>query len=1362
MYIFVQNHLKMKRLLWLYFYLFLFINTGAQKQDFNFTRVSPPGGLNFQHIHSLTQDAEGNIWMGSNQGIYKYNPIGFQRFNHDPNNPKSLRNDIVNQLLIDQNNKLWVATNSGIDLFNKRDQSFIHFNYANEDREIQNHSVQSFAFDKDQRFWIIDDMGLGCLDTLTRKIKYVSANHLKSRPHLIYFDKTGLGWVGTFEGSVYKFNPQKKTLVKIIEGPGSYPHTIFIENDKIYVGYQSHGASVFSNTGELIKKFEYKKEKKWDLKNTSVRTIIRDNNQNLWIGAYSGLFMEEDGDLIRINSKYHHTVLNKSIYSIFKDRSGKLWFGAWSGGLFYLNEHGNDFKNYHYSKTKQSISDNTISSFIELNDGSLLVGTEVGGLNKFDPVKETFESIEINEELKPVNIKTLARDKNNTIWVGTFREKLWYKKIGENKFTQIRTSNFPGFPETVEHVYAVEPCAKGVWIGTFGNGVFFYNYSTETISALADMTESKNLDHLQHVRSLYYDSNDNLWIGSNFGISRVKLNSEYKGIVDFSSQLGTVYFINEINTGEIYVGTKAIGIRAFRTTKDSVVLLDSVSLFSGKDVYGFIQDQDKNLWVTTNSGIYLYDKRNNSIRMFNEVDGIQGNQFNPQAIFQNSQGNLFFGGTNGFTVVNPRNVKINPRPPKSMITKIIVNNKREIFPLYNPAISSYEPLEFSPNENSFNLEFSCDNYLLPQKNHYKYRLAGMYEEWISNETNNNAVFTNIPPGEYIFEVKAANNDGIWSDHTATISIKIPPPWWKSSPAFAIYLAIFIAISWLIYKARKERINLKKAILIERIKHEHEEHLHESKLRFFTNISHEIRTPLTLIAGSLSSVFEDYENLTSRTADKLKVIQRNTDRLLALINQLLDFRKLENGAKSLMLTQFYFGQFIQNCFNYFVEEAKEKNVLYQMKLEKDFLIEADEEKLDKVFVNLLSNSFKYTPKSGKISVIIDEGAYFPGAKYGDPLKLGELLSKDLLQISIIDTGTGISSKHISDIFERFEKGAGQEWGSGLGLSICKEFILLHQGEILISSKPGSGTCISVRLPLKQSIKKVPNNTQLTNSAANSSDFFSDPIKPVISAKNDGTKYKILIVDDNEEMLQFLSSILTPHYQIKICSDGKQALSLIQEHNYDLVLSDVMMPETNGFELCSKIKSEEETSHIPVVLLTALSSENSHLNGLSKGADDYITKPFKNNLLISRIGNLLKQREDLKNSFEYRFLNNNKEMIFREKTPENFFLKKVTDIIEENLTNSEFGVESLSKEIGMSRGNLHRKMKQLTNRGPNEYIRMIKLKKAADLLKSGEYNVEEIVFKLGFNSSSYFIKCFKSVYNETPKQFMTSQMVKGKEI
>lgn len=1350
----------MKRQISLLVCLILIINCTAQKQGLNFTRVSPAGGLNFQHVNSLTQDAEGNIWMGSNQGVYKYNTLGFNRFHHNPEDTASLRHDIVNQLLIDQNNKLWVATNSGIDLFDYRNQSFIHFNYKYKDQEIQNHSVHSLAFDNNQEFWIVDATGIGRLDTISREIDYIDIEHLESTPDLIHFDKNGIGWLGTNEGTIYKLNPQKEALIKLIEGPGSFPHTIHVEDEKIYVGYQSHGAFVYSQKGEIIKKYEYAKDKNWDVKNGNVRAIFRDNSQNLWIGAYSGLFQEENDELTRINSNYHHTELNKSIYSIFQDRSGKLWFGSWSGGLFTLSKHGNNFQNYHYTKSEQSISDNTISSFVEFKDGSMLVGTEVGGLNKFNPDNGTFETIDIGEDLNPINIKTLAIDKNGTIWVGTFRHKLWYKNKGSNKYIQVNNENFPGFPGTVENIYALEPCSDGVWIGTFGNGVYFYEYATESFSALVDILETENLSHLNYVRSLHYDSDNNLWIGNNNGISRIKLDSKNGSNEDFTLPLSPVYYIDEIKKGEIWIGTKAMGIHTFYSTRETVKKTDNGSPFSGQDVYGFIQDHEKNLWVTTNTGLYLYNPKLNKIRMFNEVDGIQGNQFNPQAIYKNSSGNLFFGGTNGFTVINPRDINMNPRPPKSIINRIVINNEHEVFPTFNPQTSSYEFLEFKHHENALNIEFSCDNYLLPRKNQYKYRLVGMYDKWINNETNNNAVFTNIPPGEYVFEVKAANNDGIWSNSATAIPIKIKFPWWQSVPAFLFYFAILATISWIIYKARRERITLKRAILIEKIKHEHEEYLHEAKLKFFTNISHEIRTPLTLIAGSINAIIAHHETLTDKTAEKLKLIQRNTVRLLALINQLLDFRKMENDNKTLMLTQFHVSQFIDNCFNYFVEEANEKGLRYDLKLEKDFLVEADEEKLDKVFVNLLSNAFKYTKKDGEVNVMVDDGSRYPGEILGEPLKIGELQTDDFLQVSIIDSGAGISNELLSRIFERFEKGNGLEWGSGIGLAICKEFTLLHHGEILISSEPGKGTCISVRIPLKQQNKETINQTQVKNEQIKPKEMSSDATTPVIHEKKDGDSYKILIIDDNEEMLQFLNTILSPYYITKECSNPKEALSILRKDNYDLVLSDVMMPETDGFELCNKIKSEIEISHIPVVLLTALSSENNQINGLSTGADDYIVKPFNNNILISRIGNLLKQREDLKHSFEYRFINNNGELFFQENNPENYFLKKITDIIESNLTNTELGVESLSRDIGMSRGNLHRKLKKLTNYGPNEYIRMIKLKKAADLLKSGDYNIEEIVFKLGFNSSSYFIKCFKSMYDETPKQFMKSRMLTKK--
>ncbi len=1339
----------MKKLIVCYLYILISFCTQAQVEDIHFTRVSPPGGLNFQHIHNITQDKEGNIWMGSNQGLYRYNSSGFIRYHHNPTDEGSLCNDIVNQLLVDKHNRLWVASASGLDIFNNTQQNFIHFNYSFGGHEIANRPIYSIGVDGHDNLWIADSRGLGKMNTLEHEVTYVDSEVFDTVPYLIYFDKENKGWIGTNSGSIYQFDPSAKKARKVIEGPGSNPRVIHVENDKIYVGYQSHGVRLYSEDGQLMRHFEYTREPKWNIKDVSVRSILRDNNQNLWIATYSGLFIEKNGELHRINSENHEVIPNKSFYSAYQDKDGGLWFGTWSGGLIYYNPAANNFNHFKHTPISSSLSDNIISSFVELNDGSMYIGTEVGGLNRYWPSTGNFEVIKLDDTQDVINIKALSMDKNGTVWVGTYRHKLWYKKKGSDVFTQMNEKNHPGFPSQIEHVYAMAPCSKGIWIGTFGNGVFFYDFASDSFTSFDNMNVSEEIQNTRFVRTLYVDSVDCLWVGSNSGVSRFcpgKVAQTWHET--FHDPLGNVYYINQMDKNTVWVGAKATGIHRYNFNTNSIVHLGTDSLFLGKDVYGFVADQDNNDWISTNTGLYFYDTPNNILRQFNEIDGIQGNQFNPQAIFKDHKNKLYFGGTNGFTVVDPGNLKTNLRRPKVILNWLSVNNKQKLYPEFNVLKNNYEPLKFGYNKTSFRVNFAADNYLLPGKNRYKYRLVGIYDEWIDNETDNQAVFTSIPSGNYVFEVIAANNDGIWNQTPTALPISIELPWWRTTIAYLLYLVVLAAISRAIFAARRDRLALKKSLLVLKIKQEQEDQLHEAKLKFFTNISHEMRTPLTLISGPLNSVINK-EQLSDNAFKKLKLIQQNTNRLLTLMNQVLDFRKLEKGTLKLNLSPINLRKLLEQCFGFFAEEANEKNIQYSLSQDKDIVVEADREKLDKIFINLLSNAFKNVKQGDSIDIKVSIGSAVETLNYLHQVKLGNLPQDEYVQISIIDSGAGFDQRMKSNLFKRFEKGYGNEIGTGIGLSICKDYVLAHHGQITASSTSGEGACFTVVMPLKQNQAISTEQPTLQHDEIMGAESM-ETTQPLVHKNEVGEPYRILVVEDNDEMRSFLKDILSPYYFVDESPDGAQAINQLHNNDYDLVLSDVMMPEIDGLDLCNKIKSSIELSHIPVVLLTALSSDANEIKGLSTGADDYITKPFSENLLISRLSNLLKQREDLKLAFQKTFLNDN--TLQPQRNMENYFLDKVSDIINENVANANFSVESLSSEVGMSRGHLHRKLKQLTNYSPNEYIRVVRLKNAAELLKSGNYNVEEIVFMVGFNSPSYFTKCFKEIYGQTPKQFM----------
>ncbi len=1343
----------MKKIVFIFFVHFVIsIGLFAQSPDYKFRRVSPSGGVTFKAVHQITQDGYGYMWFATtDQGIIRYDSKELQQFRHNTEDSTSLISNDVSRLLIDNNNKLWVATQDGLDVFIRSKNIFKHFKYRTEDGQPTENFIHYISKDQNGNIWIVDETGVGKLDTIKHILHRLKIDSSLESPGIVYFDAFQRGWVGTFNGSIYSIDLKSHSLSKFIDSPGSRVNTIYADKNELYIGYLEHGAKKYNLKGDLIKQYQYGQDSKYSLQNEKIRSIIKGTDGRLWIGAYRGLFVESEGNLFKISSDIYPEIPHNSTYSIYEDHNNNLWFGTWSGGIFYMNPSDNNFIHYKHDNTLTSISNNMVSSFAEMTDGRIAVGTESGGLNMFNPDDGKFEKISINKYGENnFNIKSLCIDNKGGLWVGTFNKQLWYKPSDQDYYTHFPQGLEDGKHISSRSVYSLCPCDSGVWIGGSRNSVDFYDFKTKKISHL----KSKYFNSISpdnYIRSLYVDSYNNLWIGNQDGI--LKINRRTGNQVYFSTlepanrrlSSSTIYYIYEVGEN-IWLGTKSGGINIIHNQSDSVSWFDANGLLTGRDVYGFVEDQEKRIWITSNEGIVLYNPNINTYRRFTVQDGIQGNIFNPKAIFKDSKNRMYFGGTNGLTLVNPKKIKLNSRIPNIILNNIIINNKEEISLLSDNGVNIAKNLKLRPFENSIRFEFTADNYLLPGKNQFKYRLLNIYDEWIDAGNDGIATFTNLPSGEYIFEIKACNNDGIWNNLPTRIFIHIATPWYRTIIAYIIYYLIFMVIVFLVTHEIRNRQQLKKSVIIEKIQREHEEQLHEMKLKFFTNISHEFRTPLTLISGPVKKLLGSV-NIDNDEKSMLNIIERNSARLLNLINQIMDLRKIEKGQDKLFISSIDLIGFTRQLFSNFTEEASRRNINFIFHHDKKQLFfEGDKEKLDKIIFNLLSNAFKYTPDKGNIEVRISDPSD-TRPMFSNQLKFGELSSHDFYEISVRDSGQGIDSEDLLQVFNRFGQGKSKiKTGTGIGLSLVKEYTLLHQGEVIAQSSPGKGTRINICLPRKQTAQRLLSETvQEVKKPALSNTV----IEPKIVDANILKGAKIMVVEDNSDLRLYITEVLKPYYQIVTAPNGVEALKLLKSFPVNLIVSDVMMPEMDGIELCSILKSQLETSHIPVILLTALSSTENRVTGLQQGADAYISKPFEDVLLITMVNNLLTQRKLLKENYKDSLIEGQATDIG---SLDNYFLDNITKKIHANLDDELFSVEDLANELGIHRSQLHRKLKQLTNFSTSEYIRVIRLKNASELLKSDEYTIDEIASMSGFNSHSYFTKCFKKFYGVSPKQYM----------
>ncbi|PCH77821.1 MAG: hypothetical protein COB98_02285 [Flavobacteriaceae bacterium] len=1320
----------------------------AQSNNYIFKRISEEEGLTPGAIGKITQDGYGNIWLGTNYGLIRYDSKKFKRFTHIPGDKQSIIHNVVKDIAIDKQNLIWVLTRVGLCYFNHTTQTFTEFKVKTIHGKISIINIQSINIDKNGNIWLLGNDIFGIVNKETQKFTVLKTLE-NEIPRSIYCDENGIIWMGTLNGSLYKINPELFSSSRIVKGSGIKAEKIFSKNNHLWVSYGKNGLKHYSGEGKLLNTYTFNKGNKGGGKSEAIRKITIDKTGKLWVATYGGLYLKENDSFRYFNPEIYTGLFNATIYDIFQDKEGGLWVGTWSGGLSYYHPDNNEFGSYSKS-TSKTISSNVVSSFAQDKTGFIYIGTETGGLNLFDKKKGTFQKVNFSGLDNITSIKTQCFDKFGGHWIGTFESGLWYKPPGKLLYKNFTSGLEDGNHVSHCEIYTLFPVPSGIWIGTNGGGINFYDFKTQKINFYKPSFGNKdNLNRL-FVRALCVDSDSFLWIGTIGGIHRISLETGKEHLFFASPQLPNlmdyIYSISELSNGQVWIGTRGSGIGIFNKKDNTISHFDADGLIKGKNVYSIIDDKNGNLWIAVCEALIFYNPTTRENHMFTANDGLQKNWFNPQAVYKDDQHNLYFGGSNGFSVIFPDKIKKNTRPPEVTINKITINNNIEKYPYFR-ANKQDNKLELAFGENTIKIDFTSDNFLLPKKNKYKYRLVNYFNKWIETDQETSAFFVNLPWGNYTFEVLTCNNDGVWSEGPLRFNLIVLKPLYASNMALSGYFLLLTIISIIIFRVIRMRSSLKNQVFIERIQRKQEKDLNMMKLKFFTNISHEFRTPLSLISGPIKNLGKS-SNLSEQQSELVDVIWRNTKRLLALVNQVIDLRKIDQHDEKLKPKKTDIVSFVRERTFHFSNQAKEMQISFEQDYSNSIIeIEIDNDMVDKIVFNLLSNAFKYTPKNGFIKTGIYIGEPPADFVFTNQISFGEQPKTDFISICVTDNGLGIDKHDMIKIFNRFEQGKiTSRESSGIGLAICHDYSLLHNGQIEAQSNVGNGSRFIVRLPLKQAVTKDISMSQKPYTQHET----EANISIIDKEKTTGDLHKkhVLVVDDNADFRNYLEIILSEHYKVILAENGKIALDSIANNIVDIVVSDVMMPEMDGYELCTNIKNNTATSHIPIILLTALSSINHEIFANKKEADAYILKPFDDDLLITKIANVLKQRQNLRTLFSPKAYTGSSDQV---EGLDNYFLKKLNGIIEHNLANEEFSIVQLTQEIGISRSQLHRKLKSMTNYSTTEYIRVYRVEKAVALMQTSDHNMDEISFLVGFNTHSYFSRSFKKRFGMTPKEY-----------
>lgn len=1350
----------------------------AQSANYKFSHININDGLSNNQVTCIYKDRFGFMWFGTMSGLNRYDGYELTIFEHDIYDTTTLSDNFIIDLFEDHLGKLWVYTRFGLNVYDPAKEKFIRntgpllkeLNIA-----IDQWSLTKIFKDRQGNFWYLGtDFGIN--KYLHKKDTVINIVHRENDGTSIA-SNTVISIVQTSDNYIWlihangifeKFDPAAGKVVYrsdyfISKSNGEkVPYELYADNDNDIWVYTNdvRGVFYFHSATRTFRHISTS-SKGIKLNNDLVRGVAQDENGLIWIGTDHGgvnLFNKKDSAMQYIlhNKEDARSLCQNSIISMFKDDSGIIWIGTFKKGISYYHENIIKFPLY-----KNMLSDpgslpfDDINAFEEDEKRNLWIAANGGGLIYFDRRKNTFKTYrhepENPESLSNDVALTLLYDSRDNLWIGTYYGGL--NKFDGEKFTRYLPDSEDDSSISDDKVVCLfEDSKNNLWVGTIGGGLDLLDRNTNTFTHFNTKNGKIRSDF---ITSIAEDHLGNLWVCTAYGLAIMNRKTgkfkHYLNDINDPNSLSNnnVHYVFRDSRNLMWIGTRE-GLNLYNRERDNFTVFRVEDGLPENSIFTIEEDNNHNLWLGTSNGlsnIIVVDTGNGTynftFKNYDESDGLQGKEFNVNAVLKTSSGELVFGGGNGINIFNPADIKENRSAPKVVLTDFqVFNSSLSVGEMLNDrqilkeSITIADEVVLKHDEKIFSIEFAALNYFHPEKNKYEYKLQGFNDEWITADAQTRkATYTNLDPGEYVFKVKASNNDGVWNEEGQTLKITILPPFWRTGAAFFIYFVVVAGVLLLSRKMilDKERMNFK--IEQERSEAKRMHELDMMKIRFFTNISHEFRTPLMLVISPLENVIRSIQDIEQKK--QILLVSRNAKRLLKLVNQLLDFRKMEveefriNPAKGDVVQ---FIREITESFSDLVEKNKIDFAFWSQ--HEQIMMMFDHDKLEKIMFNLLSNAFKFTPEHSSIHV---------------ELKVLTNRDQQELSITVKDTGIGIPEDMQEKIFERFfqneTSGAMVNQGSGIGLSLTKEFVKLHGGTISVESTPHRGSCFTVLLPIVAPEEKLPERS-----------ISGLPLRPGVETprqnlsqnhKAGQKKPLVLLVEDNEDFRFYLKDNLKGFYNIIEAANGKDGWEMAVQEIPDLIVSDIAMPEMNGIALCEKIKNNQNTSHIPVILLSAHAEEEQKLKGFETGADDYITKPFNFEILQFRIRNMIILRETYRRNFNSKVEVNPKEISIT--SLDESLIQKALDLVENNMANPDFTVEELSRELGMSRVHLYKKLSSLTGKTPIEFIRVIRLKRAAQLLEKSQLNVAEVAYKVGFNNPKYFTKYFKAEFKTLPSAY-----------
>ncbi|WP_159475104.1 hybrid sensor histidine kinase/response regulator transcription factor [Dyadobacter sp. 3J3] len=1333
----------------------------AQRPEPKFTSITSMDGLSSNTVTAILKDSYGLMWFATDDGLNKFDGTDVTVYRHNKKDSTSIKSNDIASLHQDRDGGIWVGTiEGGLHYYDRRKDSFLSI--------PSSHSVTSISSDAKGKLWVGTTSGLLNVDAKSHRIStFASLPNIpeeisKGLILSVAIDSKQRVWVGSKNG-LFRIDPSRKDneyinyLQALPDETGARTVKSISEDrdGNLWIGTYS-GLLKLNSSGQVLQHIRYESGNKNSLSSNMVFAISLENDHHIWIGTDAGLNILDtrSGNIQRYgpDARTEFSLTNKSVRSILIDSQGICWLGTYKGGV---NKYDKNLAIFGLKRSDTNdpfgLSAPFVTSFAESPSGQLFVGTDGGGLNLYDRERNLFKKFLINPQNKNaasgLAILTLEMTSENELWIGTFQDGLFelnpktgfYKQYIRGKDSSSLSNN---------EIFCFEKDRSGkLWVGTNGGGVQLFDPKTKRFERYFNPTipASQRMIPLNgYIRDILQDTEGKIWIASHgTGLALFDPVKQKSILLDKqSSNLpgNIVSSILEDKKGNIWVGTFGEGLALFDPRSKKFICYGEKEGLASNVINKILEDDQGRIWVSTNQGISFFDPKNKKFTNYSSYNGIQNKTFVLGAGIRTADNILFFGGIAGFNYIDTRSL-----PDYKNITPIILKDLR----IGNRSITSADSnfidgdisvaktinLDYKQN---FSLGYAALNYSNPRQMHYRHRLVGMQPEWNETGLNNFASYTNLSPGNYMFEVQASSDGINWSPQTTSINIHVKPPFYLTIYAYIFYLLTPIAIVFAMRRRGIQKLQREFNEQQKQAEAEQAKELDRQKIKFLTNLSHELRTPISLILAPTENLL--VKTKATELNSPVLAIKRNAKRLLNLVDQLLDIKNMQQQEVKLNLETKDIILFIKDTCEQFSDLSFRKGIQFKIECAIPLLyMDFDPEKLERILFNLLSNAFKFTPKGGEVKLEISQQDSSDARSW--------------LNISITDTGVGISEANHEKIFERFFQDDTDisilNQGSGIGLSIVREFVQLHQGKITVKSQPGLGSSFMVQLPvILNSIPVLPVEQSGTNSLQTPSTE-QDMAVNKKEKSNLEDPSSVLIIEDNEEFRHYLKESLMPFYHIIEANNGKEGWQKTLSHHPELIVSDIAMPEMDGITLSQKIKADKRTKHIPIILLTASNGEQQQLEGLNSGANDYLTKPFNFEILNAKINNLILLNRLLKGVYS-RQIKVSDEPLQMESSQEKL-LKDMLSYIEDNLHTAQLSVENLSRHVGMSRGTLYSKVLEMSGQTPIEFIRSIKLEKAALLLENSDLSISQISYMTGFTAPNYFAKSFKAKFNMLPTEY-----------